>query len=324
MTSPFVLGFDVGGTFIKAAAVDRGGQMLSKREVPTPSGGPARVVAACAAVARDLEGEQGGRALAVGVGWPTPLDPVRGIVLFDNKLGSAGAPIATLISRATGRRACLENDANAAAYAEYLYGAGRGAGSLILLTLGTGVGGGIVLGGRVWHGRDGAAGEIGHVKVNPAGRRCLFCGRRGCLEAYAGAQSLLRRYRRAGRRADGMKDVVDAARSGERVAVRLISEMAEMIGVAVADLANILNPEIVVIGGGVARAGGILFRPIRSAVKRLALPNVSRGLRVVPAALGNDAGTLGAAGCAWNRFATSASSPTSTTGSRRLRTASSS
>ncbi|MCC6739693.1 MAG: ROK family protein [Planctomycetia bacterium] len=323
MSLDLVLGVDVGGTAIKAGAVDRRGRMVAKREVATPPGGPRAVVARVAEVAADLQREAG-RARAVGVGWPTPLDPERGVVLFDNKLGSAGVNVAGLVSRATGRPACIENDANAAALAEYLYGAAKGAGSVVLLTLGTGVGGGIVLGGEVWHGRDGAAGEVGHVKVHPGGRRCLFCGRRGCLEAYAGAQAILKRYRGAGNKADGMKDVVDAARRGERLAVTIVSEMAEMIGMAVADLANVLNPEIVVIGGGVARAGEILFGPIRAAVEREALPNVSKGLRIVPAKLGNDAGLLGAAGCAWRRFGTSASSRTLTTASRRSRIASSS
>ncbi|NUN48606.1 MAG: ROK family protein [Candidatus Brocadiae bacterium] len=322
MSSDLVLGIDVGGTAIKAAAVTRTGTMREKRVVPTPGGGPKAIAACVAGIARDIQAKAG-RAFAVGVGWPTPVDPQRGVVLFDNKLGSAGVNVAALIRRATGLPACIENDANAAALAEYLYGAGRGAGSLVLLTLGTGVGGGIVLGGEVWHGRDGAAGEIGHIKVRPGGQRCLFCRRRGCLEAYAGAQAILRRYRAAGRKAEGMKDIVSAARRKERPAVRVVSEMAEMLGMAVADLANILNPEIVVIGGGVARAGNILFRPIRAAMAREALPNVSKGLRVVPAKLGNDAGLLGAAGCAWKRFGTSASSPTSTTGNRRLRTASS-
>ncbi|MBI2923672.1 MAG: ROK family protein [Planctomycetes bacterium] len=323
MSPDLVIGVDVGGTAIKAAAVDRDGRASARREVPTPQGGSAAVVERVAEVVREIEAEAG-RARAIGVGWPTPLDPVRGVVLFDNKLGSAGVNIADLVSRATGRPACIENDANAAALAEYLYGAARGAGSVVLLTLGTGVGGGIVLNGDVWHGRDGAAGEVGHVKVHPGGRKCLFCGRRGCLEAYAGAQAILARYRRAGKKAEGMKDVVAAARRGEPLAVRIVSEMAEMIGMAVADLANILNPEIVVIGGGVARAGNILFRPIRAAVAREALPNVSKGLRVVPARLGNEAGTLGAAGCAWKRYGTSASSRTSTTGNRRSRIASSS
>ncbi len=319
MSLDLVLGVDVGGTAIKAGAVDRRGRIVAKREVATPAGGPKAVVARVAEVARELQ-QEAGRARAVGVGWPTPLDPERGVVLFDNKLGSAGVNVAGLVAKATGLRACIENDANAAALAEYLYGAAKGAGSVVLLTLGTGVGGGIVLGGDVWHGRDGAAGEVGHVKVHPGGRRCLFCGRRGCLEAYAGAQAILRRYRGAGKKAEGMKDVVDAARRGERLAVKIVSEMAEMIGMAVADLANVLNPEIVVIGGGVARAGDILFRPIREAVAREALPNISKGLRIVPAKLGNDAGLLGAAGCAWKRYGTSASSRTLTTESRRSRT----
>lgn len=323
MSLDLVLGVDVGGTAIKAGAVDRRGRIVAKREVATPQFGPASIMLTVGVVARELQ-EEAGRAKAIGVGWPTPLDPERGIVLFDNKLRSAGVNIARMAAKATGLPACIENDANAAALAEYLYGAAKGAGSVVLLTLGTGVGGGIVLGGEVWHGRDGAAGEVGHVKVHPGGRRCLFCGRRGCLEAYAGAQAILKRYRGAGKKADGMKDVVDAARRGERLAVTIVSEMAEMIGMAVADLANVLNPEIVVIGGGVARAGEILFGPIRAAVEREALPNVSKGLRIVPAKLGNDAGLLGAAGCAWRRFGTSASSRTLTTASRRSRTGSSS
>ncbi len=323
MSLDLVLGVDVGGTAIKAGAVDRRGRIVAKREVATPQFGPASIMLTVRILARELQ-EEAGRAKAIGVGWPTPLDPERGIVLFDNKLRSAGVNIARMAAKATGLPACIENDANAAALAEYLYGAAKGAGSVVLLTLGTGVGGGIVLGGEVWHGRDGAAGEVGHVKVHPGGRKCLFCGRHGCLEAYAGAQAILGRYRAAGKKAEGMKDVVDAARRGERLAVTIVSEMAEMIGMAVADLANVLNPEIVVIGGGVARAGDILFRPIREAVAREALPNISKGLRIVPAKLGNDAGLLGAAGCAWKRYGTSASSRTLTTASRRSRIASSS
>ncbi|MCE9581418.1 MAG: ROK family protein [Planctomycetes bacterium] len=323
MSLESVIGIDVGGTAIKAGVVDRRGQIIAKREVATPKGTPRDVVARVAELAAELETEAG-RSIAIGVGWPTPLDPVRGVVLFDNKLGSAGVNIASLVARATNRATCIENDANAAALAEYMYGAAKGASSLVLLTLGTGVGGGIVLGGEIWHGRDGAAGEVGHVKVHPGGRKCLFCGRKGCLEAYAGAQAILERYHKGGKKAEGMREVVDAARSGEKLALSLVTEMAEMIGMAVADLANILNPAIIVIGGGVARAGDILFKPIRAAVAREALPNISKGLRIVPAKLGNDAGLLGAAGCAWKRFGTSASSRTSTTASRRWLTGSSS
>jgi glucokinase len=195
----------------------------------------------------------------------------------------------------------VENDANCAALGEYWQGAGQGADSLFLFTIGTGVGGGFVLGGRLWDGHDGIAGEIGHTIVDRKGPMCA-CGNRGCLEALASATAIVREYRRVKRlgtdaitQTISAKAVVMKARQGDRAAKRVVSGAASALGTGIANVYHLINPELILIGGGVSRAGSILIDEAVRRARETVLPPVRDGVNVKRARLGDDAGLLGAA-----------------------------
>lgn len=307
------IGLDLGGTALKAGAVSPRGRLLAWREELVDDQAPRAVAARMARVVRSLQGKAGGRLRGVGVGVPGPIDVARGVVTSaPNMPGWRDVPIARWVARATGVPAVIENDANAAALGECWVGAGRGRRSVVLYTLGTGIGGGIVLDGKLWHGAKGGAGELGHVPVEPDGRRCP-CGARGCIEAYASARAVVKRFRelRAVRRSRiggrDAKEICDAARKGDPLARSVVQEAGRYLGLAVAGVVNTLNPEVVILGGGMSAAGGVILSPVRAAVRAHALPLMRKGLRIVSARLGNAAGAIGAAGCALNAFAISAS-----------------
>ncbi len=305
-----VVGVDLGGTNIKAGAVSSGGEMLFRSRMSTDaSAGPERVADRIGMAVRDcLEGVEGGRerTAGVGVGSPGPLDPATGVVwAAPNLPGWTNVPLRRMVQDRVGLPCEVENDANAASLAEQWMGAGRGAASLVLLTLGTGIGGGIVLGGKVWHGFGGVAGEIGHMSINPDGPRCN-CGGRGCIEAYASAPAMVRRMREAiagGRRTtlsgqgEGLsaRAIHEAALAGDAAARENMRMTGFYLGVAICNIMNVLNPEVVVLSGGVAAAGEMLLRPIRETVEERTMEAVRRNVRICFAALGEDAGVIGAA-----------------------------
>jgi glucokinase len=261
-----------------------------------------------------------GQVAAMGVGSPGPLSTRERIVYSAPNLpGWKNVPVTEILSKKLNCPVVLENDANAAAYAENWVGAGREASSMIMLTLGTGIGGGVVLNGEVWHGRDDAAGELGHMSINFNGPRCA-CGSYGCIEAYASAPNTVRRAMEGleqGRdstlrnlldRGDEFtaKAIYDAAVDGDAYAREIIEETGTLLGIAVANFVNIFNPELVVFFGGLANAGEMLFEPTRCEAKRRALKPASETVKIVPAQLKKDAGIIGAAGCALKTLETSA------------------
>jgi glucokinase len=211
------------------------------------------------------------------------------------------------LQQAIGLPAVLENDANAAALGEFRYGAGKGARSLVYLTISTGIGGGIILDGKIWHGVKDAAGEIGHMTLAPDGPLC-GCGNRGCLETIASGPSIARRAREAvaGGRPTRLReisnltaaDVVSLAREGDEVACEVWEETVRYLGLGVAAAVTILAPERVVIGGGVTEAGDSLFEPLRREVRRRVKLVPMENIPILPAALGRDVGILGAAAIA--------------------------
>lgn len=307
------IGLDLGGTALKAGAVSPRGRLLAWREEPVEDQAPRSVAERMARVVRFLREEASGRLRGVGVGVPGPIDVARGVVTSAPNLpGWRDVPIARWVARATGVPAVIENDANAAALGECWVGAGRGRRSVVLYTLGTGIGGGIVLDGELWHGVKGGAGELGHMPVEPGGRLCP-CGARGCIEAYASARAVVTRFRALrGTRTTQIegkdaKEICDAARKGDPLARSVVTEAGEFLGLAVAGVVNALNPEVVILGGGMSAAGEVILAPVRATVRAQALPLMRRGLRIVAAKLGNLAGAIGAAKCASNAFATSAS-----------------
>lgn len=311
----WIAGVDIGGTNLRVGLVPRAGgpPVEVRRERTRPEGGAGRVVERTAAMLRDAvagAGAAAGSVAGVGVGVPGTVDHGAGIVRETPNLGWRDLPLRDLVGEATGLPAVLENDANCAAYGEWWQGAGRGAERLVGLTLGTGVGGGIVIGGEIYRGASGAAGEVGHMSVDFAGRPCA-CGSLGCVEAYASGPGIASRAADALPGGDGSlpggiasgggapvtaRTVCEAAAAGDARASRILAGAARVLGVAVANLVNLLNPDVIVIAGGVAAAGDRLFGPLGREVGRRAFPSAMEACRIVPAELPETAGVIGAAG----------------------------
>lgn len=290
------LGVDLGGTNVRAGLVDHRGRVLGRASAPTEAWkGPEAVAGTIAGLCREAAGRHWSKIRGGCIGAPGPLDAARTEIVFaPNLYGWRHVPIARLVAHRVRKPVILENDANCAAVGEHVAGAGRGARSLVLYTLGTGVGGGLVLDGKLWIGSGGGAGELGHTIVERDGRRC-HCGLRGCLEAYASATALVREYRKRTGRTRSAKQIFAAADAAARRAV------AGAVGALVTGIVNVvhaLHPEIVILGGGVAAAGRKLLDPVRRGVRRLIFPSFRNHVRIVLAALGDDAGIVGAASLA--------------------------
>jgi len=303
------VGVDVGGTNIKIASVNRTGRVLARGVIDTiPADGPE---AALGRVARAIPSLVGRRVIdAVGVGCAGLIDRRRGRLLASPNLKEwEDSPIRRIARRVFGVYTIVDNDATSAAYGEYRCGANRGCRHLVFITLGTGVGGGIISDGRVIRGAASYGGEVGHITVNPDGPRCR-CGSRGCLEAYAGSYGLRRRVgellaqRRSRyltrwvgveRRRVTPRLIMEAARRGDSVGRRIAREMGEHLGVAVATLVNLFNPEVVVIGGGVSGSFDLISPHIERVVARRAFAASAAMVRIERSALGNDATAVGAA-----------------------------
>lgn len=304
------LGIDVGGTLVKIGVIS-GGRVLRQWAVPTArfASSPRVLEAKLVPLVKSLLKQAGRRVSAVGVGMPGLVLYPAGVVLScANLRGWKGIPLRARLERRLRLPVRVDNDVNLMTLAEWRYGAGRGAGNLLCVTLGTGVGGGLVLSGRLYRSPRGPAGEIGHVAVGESGPRCA-CGGRGCLERYVGNREILRSVRR--RLRDGERsrirglvgghlsrvtpEVIDRACAlGDRLALRTWEEAGERIGLVLAKVVNLLSPERIVIGGGIARAGRWLFEPIRRTVRKRAMRPLGR-LPIVPARLGSAAGLIGAA-----------------------------
>ncbi|WP_432537065.1 ROK family glucokinase [Kineococcus arenarius] len=312
------VGVDIGGTKVLAGVVDGEGRVVAQVRRETPTRSPRAVEDTIAEVVEELAGAHD--IVSVGIGAAGFVDAERANVLFAPHLAWRNEPLREAVERRVrarlgrrvGRRTVVENDANAAAWAEYRFGAGRGESRLLCVTMGTGIGGGIVTQGRVVRGRYGLAGEFGHMVVVPGGHRCE-CGNRGCWEQYASGNALVREARELARSAspvahallelaDGDPEaitgplVTDAARAGDPAAVELFEEVGRWLGVGVANLAAALDPGTVVIGGGVSDADELLLGPCREAYRRTLTGRGFRPeLRVVRARLGPAAGLVGAA-----------------------------
>jgi glucokinase len=318
------LGVDLGGTKILAAVVDEAGRVAATARAATPQAGPSAVVEAIAATAnRALEaaGLSRGAVRAAGVGAPGPADPATGMVYAPPNLhGWRDVALGDLVGERLGMPVAIENDANAAALGEHWVGAGRGVDDLLYITVGTGIGGGLILRGRVYYGVSGTAGEVGHMVIVPGGPRCA-CGRLGCLEAVASGPAIAREARAAlaaGRasvlsavaaEALDAREVARAAAAGDPLAREVFARAARYLGLATANLVNLLNPALVVVGGGVARAGELLLGPVRRIVAAEAFERPAAAVQIVPAALGPRAGALGAAAAARLRLGDAGGAP---------------
>jgi glucokinase len=313
----WILGVDLGGTNIVVGLLPfAGGDILGLRVMPTESQrGPKFVVdrivdMAETCIAEVLAAEGGTRAdlAGVGIGSPGPLDREAGMVINTPNLGWRNFPLRDLIANALNLPATLDNDANCATYGEWWMGAGKGVDTLVGLTLGTGIGGGIVLEGRIFHGCSDVAGEIGHMTIDSTGRKCK-CGNYGCLEAYAsgpaialravegieaGVETMLTDMVRGRLTHITAATVYEGVVAGDPYATEVMKDTAKFLGAGIANIINILNPEMVVIAGGVTRAGDHLFGPLRAEVRRRAFRSAEERCSIVSGIL-PAAGVVGAA-----------------------------
>lgn len=312
----YVLGIDIGGTNLVVGCVAEDGSALhGSASAPTHAeAGTSDVVDRLVALAQGCI-EETRRAipdaeiLGVGVGAPGPLDTHRGIVLLSPNLGWVNFPLRQIIHDRLGLHAELDNDANCAVLGEWWVGAARGTRHAIGITIGTGIGGGLILDGKLYHGASDVAGEIGHTTIEVDGRKC-GCGNYGCLEAYASGPAIARRAVEAvesgvpSRLAEycggslsrvTAQTVYRAAKDGDELAEEVVHDTAKFLGVGVANMVNIFNPEVVVVFGGVTQAGDTLFVPLRREVARRAFKPAVAVCRIVPAELTGTAGVYGAA-----------------------------
>jgi glucokinase len=292
------LGLDLGGTNLKwtvLAHADGAWTTVARDSVPTrivadPDGVPDAVVAQMGELAQAAI-RRAGPVASIGIGVPGLYDPITGATRFlPNVPGPwAGHPVGAPISAATGLPAFLINDARAFGLAELRMGAGRGASSMVGLTLGTGIGGVVVVNGDVLVGHDGTAGELGHQTIDPDGPWC-GCGNRGCMEAFARADQVA-----AACGTPTAEDAVRAAQAGDARALSGLADVGRYLGIGIANMINVISPDVVVLGGGMAAAGDLLFAPIRAEIERRATMTAIDQVALVPAELGIWAGACGAA-----------------------------
>ena len=308
----YIVGIDIGGTNVVVGTVaEDGSDITGVVSEPTfPEQGPDAVVERIVRLAKASIAKSPGKTVTgVGIGAPGPLDTKRGLVLLTPNLGWTNMPLRDRLSKGLGLPAALDNDANCAIYGEWWQGAARGAKHVVGLTIGTGIGGGIVLDGAIYHGASDIAGEIGHMTVDINGRRCK-CGNYGCLEAYAsgpaiaaravegieaGAETSLPTYVGGDLAKITAQVVYEAANDGDAFALEVVRDTAKFLGAGVANIINIFNPEVVVICGGVTLAGDRLFVPLGAEVKRRAFKPAVDVCRILPGTLPGTAGVYGAA-----------------------------
>ncbi|MNS16624.1 Glucokinase [compost metagenome] len=311
MSEQIYIGVDLGGTAIKVGICNEEGQLLHTYE------GPTEVEKGADAVVNNIERyvrlilEQSpydwDQLAGVGAGVAGFTNVRDGIIILAPNIGLKDVHIRSILEQRLGKPVRIDNDANVAALGEAWAGAGKGVGNCVCYTLGTGVGGGIIINGAIYQGFSGMAGELGHMSVVPdlEAIQC-GCGKIGCLETVSSATGVIRMAKDAVERGDRTslsqvenimaKDVFDAAKAGDEAAIRIVSRAAFYLGKSLAQVSAVLNPQRFIIGGGVSKAGDILFNEVRSVYAKLTPEPLQEGVDIVPAILGNDAGMIGAAG----------------------------
>ncbi len=304
----YYVGIDVGGTGVKAGVVDDNGQIIAKASVKTAVEKGADAVMEDMAQVAGMAVEQAGLEMeqieAIGIGIPGVLDPATGVVPFCTNLGWHQVPVIERMHELTGRPIFVDNDATVAALAESVAGISAGVKNSVFLTLGTGVGGGIVLDGKVYSGSHGVASELGHQITHAGGEKCT-CGNRGCWERYASATALIRMGKEAAKAHPESalakfedltaKDVVDSAKAGDEAALAVFDQYTEELAMGMVNIINYLDPEIIAIGGGVSAAGEFLLEPVREKLKKYVFYKDLPYAEIKLATMGNDAGIVGAA-----------------------------
>jgi glucokinase-like ROK family protein len=292
------LGVDFGHTHLRVAVSDLSHELLAEtaRDLDVDHAADEGLDAAARLVDQVLKTAGVGRkrVLGVGMGLPGPIDRSTGAVGDSSILpGWVGVDAAAEMSKRLRMPVHVDNDANLGALAEFVWGSGKGFSNLIYIKLSSGVGAGMLLGGRLYHGTGGTAGEIGHTVVNPGGAICR-CGSRGCLETVASAKAIAEVLGDSRGEPVSIKQLLDLAREGDAAAVRLIGEAGREIGVAVANLCNVINPDRVIVGGDLSAAGELITEPILESIRRYAILSAAEQVSVVPGTLGDRAELLGA------------------------------
>ena len=310
----YKLGIDLGGTNIVAGVVDDNYNIVATSKVKTNLPRPAEEVIDDMVKAANIAIESAGLKVSdidsMGVGSPGAIDPVHGVVCYANNLGFNNVPMAKMLKERMGVDFYIENDANAAAYGEYIAGAGRGTNDFIAITLGTGVGGGVIIDGKIYSGSNYAGAELGHTVIAMGGEMCS-CGRQGCWEAYASATALIRQTKQAMikypksvmwelcgcdiNKVDG-RTAFDAMRKGDAAGKMVVDKYVEYVAVGVSNNINIFQPDVLCIGGGISKEGDNLIKPIKAFLEgENYARNIEKNTEVKVAELGNDAGIIGAA-----------------------------
>ncbi|MFC1860094.1 ROK family protein [Chloroflexota bacterium] len=313
-SEPPVLAIDLGGTKILAALISSQGKVMARKYLPALADRGQEAVVNRIFSAIDHLLSQGNidssHLDSISIAAAGAIDPGKGLVVFSPHLpGWYDVPLRDIVKKKYGVNTLLINDANAAALGEHHFGAGRGVDNLALLTVGTGIGGGIIINGRLYSGANGSAGEIGHMTIDVNGPRCE-CGNNGCLEMLASGTAIAREAVKRIRQGEGSsliemvegkienitaEKVSMAAKDGDVLASEIIMTAATYLGVGIANLVNIFNPEMIIIGGGVAKMGDLLLNPARRVIKERAFQLPAQTVQIVTAQLGNDAGLVGAA-----------------------------
>jgi glucokinase len=311
----YAIGIDLGGTKIAGVLVSATGVVVAQERVATrPEEGYAAVIARMAECARRLQQAVREPVAGIGVGAAGMTDSRTGVVIGASNLKWTNVPLRNLLTdhlRADGSVPIwVDKDTNAAALGEMLYGAGRGSRDFLYVTVGSGIGGGMVLGGRLYRGAREGASEVGHLVIDPQGPLC-GCGKRGCVEALASGPAIARQAQ-AALREQGLStwrevkleaisavEVVEAARAGDALALSILEHAGRTIGIALAYYVDINNPDRIIVGGGVAEAGELLLGPIRRTLEQRALPVNAQTAQVLPAGLGSESGAVGAAALVW-------------------------
>ena len=313
-------GIDIGGTKIAIALASPSGEVVAKRSLPTrPELGPYAIIENVAVTLDEMCAENDAVLASIGIGSPAPIDVERGLIMSPSNLRDwAEFPVVDLLAKRFRVPVMLENDANAAALGEHMFGAGRGHKNVFYVTVSTGIGGGIIIDGEVYHGVCTAAGEIGHTIVQPDGVKCN-CGSVGCLETICSGTHIVRRTNERLARGDDsvinemVKEagkltaeiVINAVRQNDRLAVEIWDETLRYLAIGIANAITLLAPEIVVIGGGMAAAGPLLFGPLQKTVPQYVSMLPADKINIVPAELGKESGLHGALAIAEKAYSAS-------------------
>ncbi len=315
---PVVIGVDVGNTRLSTALIDAAGNILHlwREATPAEEGANAVIPLLIQMIRQAQDYAQGQRnqsPAGVGIGFGGPIDHITGLIRRSHHVaGWDGVALGELLQEASGLPAFLENDANAGGLGEALFGAGQGADSLLYVNIGTGIGGAVIINSRIHRGAHSNAGEIGHVVIDPWQGPICTCGKRGCLEALASGPALGAAARRRLQEETNTHSALtalpahevtgstvgEAAQQGDHLALEIVQKAAEYLGLALAGVANVLDPELIVIGGGVSELGDLLLEPTRQAFQGYAALPVAASTPIVTAQLGYDAGVVGAAAVA--------------------------